>query len=181
MLAIATGVFAMLAVQSRREAGLGGTANARPVPIREMPAERLELLARIEPPEYRGPAPEDAQSSREFRAALERYVNRDYAGAVPSLRAVGAQGLPESIEARFYLAICLLVTNDRPNGILELYAVISAGETSYLEAARFYLAKALLGSGNIVGAEQQLRKAIEMHGKLEKEAEALHAQIVPGH
>jgi hypothetical protein len=35
-LGIAVGVFAWLAVQSHREAGLGRTANAAPAPIREI-------------------------------------------------------------------------------------------------------------------------------------------------
>jgi hypothetical protein len=41
------------------------------------------------------------------------------------------------------------------------------------------LAKALLGEGNLAGADLQLRIIVEMHGKLEKQAEVLHAQIIP--
>jgi hypothetical protein len=109
---------------------------------------------------------------------MEHYDKRDYAGAVSGLRAA-VQAQPELVQARFYLAICLLLTNDRGTGAEELHRVIAAGDTPYLEPSRFYLAKALLGAHNVVGAEQQLRILIEMHGTLEKQAQLLHAQIVP--
>jgi hypothetical protein len=171
------GVFAWLAVQSHREAGLGRTANAAPPPLREIPAERIELLARIEPPEYEAAAA-SMNGSPEFRAAMERYRRRDYVGAVLGLRAA-TQFQPQSVEARFYLAICLLLTNDRLAGIQELQTVIGAGDTPYLERSHFYLAKALLGDRNISAAERELRKVAEMHGQLEKQAQVLQAQIVP--
>jgi hypothetical protein len=109
---------------------------------------------------------------------MEHYRKRDYAGAVSGLRAA-AQAEPQSVEARFYLAICLLFTNDLPAGIQLLKDVTAAGNTPYLESARFYLAKALLSEGNLAGADLQLRIIVEMHGKLEKQAEVLHAQIIP--
>jgi TolA-binding protein len=146
--------------------------------MRQIPAERIALLARIEPPAYEASAADSARSSREFRAAMEDYQKRDYSGALPGLRAA-AQAQPESVEAQFYLGICLLLTNDRSDGIQELQAVTAAGNTPYLEAARFYLAKALLADRNIRGADVQLRVIVEMHGKLEKQAQALQAQIVP--
>jgi TolA-binding protein len=144
--------------------------------MRQIPAERIELLARIEPPAYEAAASADV--APEFRAAMENYRKRDYAGAIAGLRAA-VQAEPQSAEAHFYLAICLLMTNDRAGGIQELQAVIAAGSAPYLEAARFYLAKALLADRNIRGADVQLRVIVEMHGKLEKQAQALHAQIVP--
>jgi len=178
VLGVAVGVFAWLAVESRHEAGAGRTASAPPIRLREIPAGRIELLAQFEPPAADASPPGNAEESRDFRAAMEHYDRRDYAEAVSGLRAA-VQAQPEFIEARFYLAICLLLTNDRSTGAEELHRVIAAGDTPYLEPARFYLAKALLGAHNIVGAEQQLRTLIEMHGKLEKQAQSLHAQIVP--
>ena len=176
MLGVAVGVFAWLAVQSHREAGLGRTANAAPPPMRHIPPERLALLAHFEPPEY--DAADNTETSPDFRAAMEHYRKRDYTGAVSGLRA-SAQAEPQSVPARFYLAICLLLTNDRPAGIQLLKDVTAAGNTPYLESARFYLAKALLSEGNLAGADLQLRIIFEMHGKLEKQAQALHAQIIP--
>jgi TolA-binding protein len=178
VLGIAVGVFAWLAFQSHREAGLGRTANAQPAPIREIPAERIELLARIEPPDYEASAADRAEGAREFRSAMEPYQKHDYVRAVSGLRTV-VQAHPQFIAARFYLGICLLLSGDRASGIQELQAVIAAGGTPYLERARFYLAKALLGTHNINGADVQLRVIVEMHGNLEKQAQVLHAQIVP--
>ena len=144
--------------------------------MRQIPAERIELLARIEPPAYEATASADV--TPEFRAAMEDYRKRDYSGAIAPLR-VAAEVQRQSVDARFYLAICLLMTNDRSGGIQELQAVIAAGGTPYLEAARFYLAKALLADRNTRGADVQLRVIVEMHGKLEKQAQTLHSQIVP--
>lgn len=155
---------------------MGRTANAAPPPMRHIPPERIALLAHFEPPEY--DASDNAGGSPDFRAAMEHYRKRDYAGAVSGLRAA-AQAEPRSVEARFYLAICLLLTNDRPGGIQLLKDVTAGGDTPYLEPARFYLAKALLREGNLAGADLQLRIIIEMHGKLKKQAQALHAQIIP--
>lgn len=109
---------------------------------------------------------------------MEPYGHGDYALAVSGLRSV-TEKQPQFVEARFYLAISLLLSNDRSAGIQELQTVIAAGATPYLEPARFFLAKALLGDHNISGADQQLRIVAEMHGKLEKQAQVLHAQIVP--
>jgi hypothetical protein len=144
--------------------------------MRHIPAERIALLAQFEPPEYN--AADNADGSREFRTAMEHYRRDDYAGAVSGLRAA-VQTQPQSVEPRFYLAICLLLTNDRPGGIQLLKDVTASSNTSYLESARFYLAKALLSEGNLAGADLQLRIIIEMHGKLEKQAQVLHAQIIP--
>jgi TolA-binding protein len=145
--------------------------------MREIPPEKIELLSRIEPPAY-DVSGDSAQGSREFRAAMEEYLKRNYSGTIAGLRAA-TQAQPQSAEAHFYLAICLLMTNDRSGGIQELQEVIAGGSTPYLEAARFYLAKALLADRNMRGADVQLRVIVEMHGKLEKQAQALHAQILP--
>ncbi len=55
--------------------------------------------------------------------------------------------------------------------------VVAAGETPYLEQARFYLAKGLLATNNKAGARQQLDAVIELHGNLEQQAESLLAQF----
>lgn len=163
-----------LASESRKEAGLGRTANAPPQSGRKIPAERIELLARFEPPAY-DPGPGD---SPQFRIAMKRYQDRDYAGTIPGLHTI-LDMAPDSVETRFYLAICQLLTKDRASGVAELRNVIAAGNTPYLERARFYLAKGLLASGDIRGADTQLRIIVEMHETLEKQAQVLLAQILP--
>ena len=110
---------------------------------------------------------------------MDQYRKRDYAGAAARLRAA-VEAHPQSVEARFYLGICLLLTNDRTGGGEQLRSVVGAGDTPYLERAHFYLAKALIGQRDIQGASQQLKNVVAMHGELEKQAQVLLSQIKPG-
>jgi FimV-like protein len=55
--------------------------------------------------------------------------------------------------------------------------VIAPAVSTYQEPARFYLAKAYLGQGDPSAARQQLEAVLAMHGELEKQAQALLAQI----
>ena len=174
VMTIAVVVFMWQASESRRQAGEGRTASSRPAPMREIPDERIELLARFEPPAYEAAAAEPAP----FQAAMKRYSDRDYSRAIPALRVVIAAH-PDSIGAHFYLGICLMLTHERAAGVRELEDVIGSGQTPYLERARFYTAKGLLGERDMAGAEQQLHKIIEKHGVLDREAAVLLAQIVP--
>jgi hypothetical protein len=107
---------------------------------------------------------------------MEHYRNRDFAGAIPGLRAsTAAEG--DGPEARFYLGICSLLTGDRAAGVQDLQMVINDGDTPYLESARYYLAKGLLGKGDVPGTRGQLEKVIAMHGDLGKRSEFLLTQI----
>jgi len=172
---IAMGVFGWLAWTSRQEPGIGRVAGARAqVPAGPIPDERYELLAAFRAPEYMpvSGAPKD------FKKAMQRYANQDFANAIPGLRAAAATA-PSFIAARFYLGVCLLLTRDRISGIQELRAVTEAGDTPYLERARFYLAKGLIAEHDIPRAETQLKSLIALHGDLEKQAAALLAQIRP--
>jgi len=177
ILAIAVGVFTWVASESRKEAGLGRTANARPTIMGHIPEERYELLARFVPPAYE-PGKGVAQSP-EFERAMEHYLRGDDAAALAGLRAV-AKAQPDSVEVRFYLGICSLLNNDRASGLQELRSVVAAGDTLYLERSRFYLAKALIGEHDIVQAQQQLESVIAMHGEFQKQAQVLLSQIMPG-
>ena len=111
-------------------------------------------------------------------------MNAQIASGAPLPRFAGlraaAKSQPDSVEVRFYLGICLLLTGDRASGIQELRNVIAAGDTPYLERARFYLAKALIGEHDIAQAQQQLESVIGMHGEFQKQAQVLLSQIMPG-
>ena len=154
---VALGVLFWQAKQSRRDQG--AKTITRPV---EIPAERYQLLARFEPP--------PPSSSAQLRTAMDRYRQRDYAGVISILRA------QNSAEAHFYLGICDLLANDS-GGLRELRSIIAAGDTPYLEQSHFYLAKGLLGSGEVNAARHELEAVVAMHGGLEKPAKALLAQI----
>src|ERR1700674_1545610 len=104
IMAIAVGVFVWVASESRKEAGLGRTANARPSITGRIPEERYELLSRFVPPAYQPGA--GVARTQEFERAMEHYLKGDDAGALAGLREV-VKAQPESIEARFYLGICL--------------------------------------------------------------------------
>ena len=174
VMTIAIGVFAWLAVESRHDAGVSQSPKTGPIPV-----ERFQLLAQFEPPPY---LPDNSRASphaRQFQVAMEHYLKRDFAGAIPGLRATVAAPAGGT-EAQFYLGICSLLIGDRAGGVQDLQSVIGAGDTPYLEAARYYLAKALLGQGDVSGTRAQLEKVITMHGDLEKRSESLLAQIVGG-
>jgi len=172
---IAMGVFGWLAWTSRQEPGIGRVAGARvQAPASAIPDERYELLAAFRAPEY---VPE-SRSPKDFKNAMKRYANEDFAGAIPGLRAA-ASNAPSFIAARFYLGICLLLTRDRISGIQELRDVTEAGQNPYLERARFYLGKGLIAEHDIPRAQTQLESLIALHGDLEKPAAALLAQIRP--
>lgn len=172
ILTIAVVVFAWLASQSRKEAGEGRTANGK-VPIGQtLPAERLKVLAQFDAPAFS--APEGAMPHG-FGQAMQKYSAKDYSGAIQALRTI-LRGSPDFVPARFYLGICLLLTNDRAAGMEQLRTVIAAHGSPYGERARFYLAKALLAEGDRHGAQQQLDVVIALQSDLEQEARALLAQ-----
>jgi len=178
---IAMSVFGWLAWTSRQEPGVGRVAGARvQAPVSSIPDERYELLAAFQAPEY---VPESSsapgsKSPKSFQSAMKRYASQDFASAIPELRAT-ENTATSFIAARFYLGICLLLTGDRISGIQELRAVIEAGNTPYLERARFYLAKGLIAERDITRAQAQLQSLISQHGDMEKQATILLAQIRP--
>lgn len=171
---IAMSVFGWLAWTSREEAGHGEVAGARPTnsATSPIPEERYELLAAFKAPEY---VPEPG-APKSLRAAMLSYQKQDYAAAASALRAV-TEAKPDLVAARFYLGISLLLSGDRIAGIQELTAVTMAGDSPYLERARFYLAKGLLAEHDIPRAQQQLQDVIAQHGDLEKQATVLLGQI----
>ena len=172
---IAMGMFVWSVIQSSRE-GARITASESPRTGGRIAVGGYELLARVFPPAYRDLGGAASQRPAAFRAAIERYSQRDYTAAIPALAAV-LDKHPGLIEARLYLGICYLFDNNRPAGIAELRKAVDAGDTPYLEQARFYLAKGLLGAGDIRGARQQLNDTIAMHGDMEQQAETLLARV----
>jgi tetratricopeptide (TPR) repeat protein len=151
-------------------------APASAAPSSAVPARpTLDELARVEPPPYaplvvRGADPEE----RAFAQAMERYTGRDYPGAASGLRAALAQD-PSSIEARFYLGISELMSAPaRPEAaIRELQRVAAADDPAFAEAARYYLAKAHLGRGDVAAARRELQRVARGEGDHKEDAERL--------
>jgi TolA-binding protein len=171
-MAIAMGVFALLAVESRHDAGTSRSAQTGRIPI-----ERFQLLAQFEAPPYMPVSGLDESHTRQFQGAMDHYLKGDFGGAIPGLRASVAAHA-DSPEARFYLGICSLLTGDGTAGLQNLQSVIDSGKTPYLEQARYYLAKGLLAKGDIPGARTQLGSVIGMHGDLERQSKSLLTNIV---
>ncbi|HEX6896395.1 MAG TPA: hypothetical protein VF146_14050 [Bryobacteraceae bacterium] len=174
IMTIAVMVFAWLASESRKEAGEGRTAKSQPVRSGPIPAERLQLLAQFDAPPYA--VDPSAKEPVLFVQAMQKYSAGDYPRAIAGLRAV-ATAQPNFAPAHFYLGICLVLSHDRPAGLQELNAATRAKGSPYVEQARFYLAKTLLGQGDRSGAQQQLDRVIAMQGSLEPQARILLGQI----
>ena len=138
----------------------------------------LSLLARLEPPPYIAPALRGTkdEAAEPFIAGMKHYQEGAYARAIPELRA--AAGLKaESAQTRFFLGICLLITGQSDEGIEELGKTEALGDPAYLDEARFYLAKAYLGKGDVAGAKEKLRQVVESDGRIRDEAAGLLRQL----
>lgn len=120
---------------------------------------------RYEVPSFRGFLPE----SPEFEAAMDRYRRSDYEGALAGLEQV-VRGNPDDAAALFFLGACDLLTDQSSEGMRRLEEVIALGESPYLEEARLYLAKALVGEGRLDEAASELEKVLALRGDLEDEA-----------
>jgi TolA-binding protein len=174
---VAVGVFAWLAWTSKEEPGVGRVAGALPASATAtspIPDEQYELLASFRAPDYVS----EPNAPPAFQAAMASYQKQDYAAAASALRAV-TNATPDFVPARFYLGISLLLSGDRIAGIQELRALTEAGDSPYLQRARFYLAKGLIAEHDLHRAQEQLEKLAAQHGELQKQAAALLAQIRP--
>lgn len=124
-----------------------------------------ELGRVVQAPVYLGTsvrAPEGRPDSL-FADAMDVYVAEDYAVAVDGLRATLAAGGDEP-PVHFFLGASLLMI-DRPEEAAEAFAAVeAAGDSPYLDEARFYRAKALLRQGDADAALDFLRDAADGGG-----------------
>lgn len=138
----------------------------------------LSVLAQAAPPVYipvvlRGPRDEAIER---FEAAMARYVEGDYAGTIPGLRAA-AELNPTSAQIAFFLAACQLLTDQLEPAAAGFERTIGLGESAYLEESHFYLAKTRLRQGRVPAAQEQLRQTAARRGRLEQEARRLLLQL----
>lgn len=173
---VAVGVFAWLAWTSKEEPGVGRVAGAvrSSAPSSSLADEDYERLAAFPAPEF---TPEP-HASKLFQTAISLYENQNYKDAASELRAI-VNARPDFAAARFYLGISLLLSGDRIAGIEELRALTESSSSPYLERAQFYLAKALIGEHDLRRAQEQLESVVAQHGRLEKQAALLLAEIRP--
>jgi TolA-binding protein len=151
---------------------------ARPALLAPPPVVALSVLARVEPPVYipaalRGLRDEAAER---FDAAMRRYVDGDYAGAIPGLQGA-AELRPGAPQTAFFLAVCHLLTAQVDAAAAGFERVIALGESPYLEEAHFYLAKARIRQGRVPDARDELRQTIALRGRLAQDARRLLTQL----
>jgi TolA-binding protein len=152
-----------------------GPSSAAPAP----PLVALSVLARAEAPAYL-PATQlraaPSEAAERFDAAMRRYVDGDYAGAIPGLR-VAAGLRADAPQYAFFLGACQLLTDQIDLAVADFQRAIALGESPFLEEAHFYLAKARLRQGNLPAARNELARTVERRGRLEKDARHLLAQV----
>ena len=138
----------------------------------------LIMLARIQPPSYIPPALRGAEdeAAERFRLGMGYYQEGRYGEAIPDLR-TAAELNPNRAGIRFFLGICLLLTEKTDEGIEELKATIGLGDSVYLEEAHFYLAKAFLAKGDVGAAKEELNWVLEKGSNLKEEAAQILAQL----
>lgn len=138
----------------------------------------LAELAQVQPPPYapatlRGTTDE---ATRRFRNAMQHYAKGDYGAAIPGLRAA-AQLSPRAPNVSFFLGICYLLTDRTEASIAQLHNTAAIGDSTYLENAHFFLAKAYLRQANLAAAQTELKKTVQLHGQRESEARKLLEQL----
>jgi TolA-binding protein len=141
-------------------------------------APSLEELARVEPPPYSDMVLRYAEdeSHESFHKAMQFYVSRDYAHAIPGVRAA-AKASPQTASFNFYLGACYLLDGQTDPAILSFRQTISLGDPAYSESAHFYLAKAFLQKKEVARAKVELQKTVQFHGSLEAEAAEILRQL----
>jgi hypothetical protein len=141
-------------------------------PVAKAAEPSYELLARFDAPVYRASTLRGAEkTARAFRDAMKLYSAGDFAGAAAGLRSV------DSVEAKYYLGVSELLAGDRAGGVDTLRQVVAAGDTPFLSGGRFYLAKGLIGAGDLPGAREHLAALVRDRSELAPRAQELLGQL----
>ena len=155
---------------SDRQEAVSSTTAPRDIVLGAPPAPTV----RVELPPYT-PArlravPSAAQSL--FRDAMTHYTVTNCAGAIDGLRRAVAADRAYT-QARFYLGACELHTGATNEAATSLQRVIAAGESPYLEDARWFLAQARVKQGDLEAARQELERVIALNGDRREAARRL--------
>lgn len=115
----------------------------------------------------------DGSSGPAFEAAMRLYQNRQWVQAAPLLAAV-AQASPVDPAALHFAGISHLLAGQTEAALAALERVIALGPKSpFEEEARFYRAQALLLSGRLLEARQELERVVQGRGDYEAPARSL--------
>jgi tetratricopeptide (TPR) repeat protein len=151
---------------------VGGPPSGAPTAPASPARPPFEALARVEPPPYAPLVVRGMEPAGSFDRAMERYVRGEYAQAAAGLRAALGED-PASVEARFYLGISALLAGNAEEAIRELARVAGGDDPDLAEAARYYLAKAYLGRGEVGAARRALRPVAQGDGAHKERAQQL--------
>lgn len=139
--------------------------------------DRLSELGRVRAPRYQPPRLRGAGAGdAHFERGMSHYVEGRYQAAIADLR-LAATRAPARLERPFYLGASYLMAGNPGAALDHLQVVIAAGESAFLEEARFLAAKALVRKGDLPGARRQLDAVIDLAGDREKEARDLRDEV----
>ncbi len=105
-----------------------------------------------------------------FRKGMEAYQNEDYSAAVANLRRALEEN-PQHLPTAFYLGLSCLMQGETHEAAEQLSHVVSAGNPSYMEEARWYLAKAYFRLGKVEEGRIQLEFVQAIGGAYQRDAE----------
>lgn len=111
-----------------------------------------------------------------FQKAMLAYMDKNYAAAADLLEK-SLQTDPEALNAKFYLGVCRLLEGRPAGSVAPLKAVIAAPAGVLTQAGHFYLAKAYLQMGKLDEAENEMRSAAALPGRLTAQARSVLAGI----
>jgi tetratricopeptide repeat protein len=111
-----------------------------------------------------------------FQKGMKEYVDGHYSEAAGYLeQAVKLE--PAAADINFYLGICKLLQGHPDESISPLKNAGAAGQSIYLQPSHYYLAKAYVQGNKLADAEEELRKAIAVPGRLTSDAKGLLARL----
>jgi len=144
------------------------------------PSAELADLALLEPAPYRalqvksGAAATEAE--RRFEEGMAAYAQKDYANAIKKLSwAVRQDSTNASFQ--FYLGLSYLLAARVDSAIVHLQQTLALGGNAVLEKAHWYLGNAWLLKGDRAQAMAAFRKAMELEGDYQWEAEEIIGKI----
>jgi len=176
LLAAAAAIAFAVAIWKPPVVPAGSTAQ-QPLPSsseKPSPPSRESLLAltRVEPPAFVPLTLRSADAPQAFDDGMAAYAAQKYQDAAKALERVVA-AKPGDVQANFYLAVSLLMTDDVGRAIDRLHVVLDAGDTPFRQTATILLAKGLIREGNLDEAERQLEETSRQSGARAAEARTM--------
>jgi predicted Zn-dependent protease len=124
-------------------------------PVGGQSKRALAELGKLDPPAYAAPLLRPGDPSAVFDDAMEAYAGRRYERAPDTLRRFVTVE-PDDPAGNFFLASCLMMTDEVGEAEDRLAVVVGAGSTPFEFPARFVRAKAWIRLGKLDAAAGEL-------------------------